>query len=225
MKIQKVHIPVILSILSFFILSGGQVFAQRTTKGPTSSKKNSTLPVGPKMTGDQVIKLRKLTGLGRRGFVKNPEYRTSLGGTVGIDKDWCQITLEYMTAPEFIDDLTFQFYAVSEGVVEGKKVFSFYKSAVKYGDIERSNNHVCTMFLRPSAIKRFGELMAIAVEVLYQGKVVEEMSEEGTKMPEKWWKNPLVVENPSTVMRDGYLLNRSQSPFALISIEGYEFIK
>jgi hypothetical protein len=129
-----------------------------------------------------------------------------------------------MTAPEFIDDLTFQFYAISEGVVEGKKIFSFYKSAVKYGDIERGN-HVCTMFIRPSAIKRYGEPTAIAVEVLYKGNIVEEMSEEGQKMPDKWWKNPQVTESPITVIRDGYMINRSQSPFALIGIEGYEFIK
>lgn len=225
MRNLKVQNHVILCLLSFFILSDGQVLAQRTAKGPTSSTKGSTLPSGARLMGsDQVVKLRKLTGLGRRGFVKNPEYRTSLGGTVGFDKDWCQITLDYITAPEFIDDLTFQFYAVSEGVIEGKKIFSFYKSAVKYGDIERGN-HVCTMFLRPSAVKRFGELFAIAVEVLYKGNVVEEMSEEVQKMPEKWWKNPLVLESPNTVIRDGYLINRAQSPFALISVEGYEFIR
>jgi len=230
MKFLPVSHGAVICFVSFLILCGGKSLAQhtaRTAKGPTSTARGGTVAPGGKIVGgnpDQVIKLRKLSGVGRRGLVKNPEYRTSLGGTVGIDKDWCQITLDYVTAPEWVDELTFQFYAVSAAVIENKKIHSFYKTAVKYADIERGA-HVCTMFLRPSALKRFGEPFAIAVEVLYKGTVVEEMSEESEKMPEKWWKNPLVIESPTTVVREGYLLTRAQSPFALISVEGYEFAR
>ncbi len=227
MKYFKVGTILFFCLFLVAVLTFGPAFGQqsRATRGPQSTTRGAALQPGVRgLSPDQVVKLRKLSGVGRRGFVKNPEYRTSLGGTVGIDKDWSQITLEYATAPEWVDDLTFQFYALSIGTIEGQKVYSFYKAAVKYADIERGS-HVCTMFLRPSAVKRFGELYAIAVEVLYRGTVVEEMTEEVQKMPPKWWKDPAVVENPSTVTRDGYLLNRAQSPFALISVEGFEFIK
>lgn len=226
MKFLRVIVCSFFCLILFTALPYGKVFGQaRAAKGPQSSVKGAALQPGVRgLNPDQIIKLRKLSGVGRRGFVKNPEYRTSLGGTVGVDKDWSQITLEYVTAPEWVDDLTFQFYAVSMGMIEGVKTYSLYKAAVKYADIERGS-HVCTMFLRPSAVKRFGELMAVAVEVSFKGTVVEEMTEETQKMPPKWWKDPNVVENPNTVTRDGYLLNRSQSPFALISAEGFEFIK
>jgi len=227
MKYLAVSVCSVFCFLFFLSISSMPVFGQsgRAARGPQSSAKTTAVQPGVKgLNPDQIIKLRKLSGVGRRGFVKNPEYRTSLGGTVGVDKDWNQITLEYATAPEWIDDLTFQFYAVSQAPIEGVKTFSFYKAAVRYADVERGS-HVCTMFLRPSAIKRFGELFAVAVEVSYKGTVVEEMSEEIQKMPLKWWKDPAVVENPNTVIRDGYLINRAQSPFALISAEGFEFVK
>jgi len=230
MKYFKMSACLILCLLFFVAVPCGKVAAQqgRSARGPQTTTKGVALQPGVKaLNPDQIVKLRKLSGVGRRGFVKNPEYRTSIGGTVGVDKDWSQITLEYATAPEWVDDLTFQFYAVSVAMIEGVKTYSFYKSAVRYSDIERGVNHTCTMFLRPSAVKRFGELFAVAVEVSFKGMVVDEMTEETQKMPPKWWKDPTVVENPTTVAREGYLLNRAQSPFSLISgpNEGFEFIR
>ena len=216
----------VICFVFFILLAGVQVYAQHTTRATKGPGSKTTAGGGAKvvMNADQVIKLRKLSGLGRRGYVKSPEFRTTVGSTVVAEKDWVQISLEYATAPEWIDELTFQFYAVSSAMIDGVKTYSFYKSAVRYADVERGN-HVCTMYLRPSAVKRFGDLFAVAVEVSYKGNVVDEMAEEGQKMPPKWWKDPVVVENPNTVTREGYFINRSLSPFSLISCEGYEFIK
>jgi len=228
MKNIKIILTAAVLVTCFSLLLFSEVFAQgmRTPKGPATTKGVGTLPakdVGKVVAdGGTVLKLQKILGLGRRGYVKTPEYRTSLGTPATLEKDWCQITLNYVTVPDWIDDLTFQFYAVSEAVIDGKKVYSFYKGAVRYSDVERGQ-HVLTMFLRPSALKRFGDLFAIAVEVSYQGKIIDTLSVDEQKLGNEWWKNPAVVENPNVVMRDGYLISRAQSPFALISAEGYEF--
>lgn len=228
--VTQVSSSVALTVLFLFVLTSLDAFGQyagKASKGPTSTIKGAgALPGGRGVVeGGMVLKLQKLTGLGKRVLVKAPEYRTTMGGTVSvIDKEWAQVTLTYATAPEWIDELTFQFYAVSESIVDGKKVYNLFKSAVKYGDIEKGS-HVCTMFLRPSAAKRFGDLYAVAVEVLYNGKVIDEMSEESKRMGERWWRNPAVMESPDVVVRDGYLINRAQSPFSLMSVEGLEFIK
>jgi len=85
-----------------FIFSGSMIYAQgtRTTRGPVGATKAAAVAPGARavnLPADQVVKLRKLVGVGRRAMIKHPEYRTSLGGTVGIDKDWVQIALEYVT--------------------------------------------------------------------------------------------------------------------------------
>jgi len=226
MKNMKSVFTGVMLFTCFGILLCCEAFGQgttRTTKGLATAKGPGSAAGKGAVDGTREVRLQKLAGLGRRGMIKTPEYRTSLGNTVALEKDWCQISLNYVTQPEWIDELTFQFYAVSEALIEGKKVFSFYKSAVRYQDIEKGT-HVCTMYLRPSALKRFGELFAIAVEVSYKGQIIDKMSiQEGKPLGEEWWKNPKVVEDPSVIAREGYLLTRAQSPWALINTDGYEF--
>jgi hypothetical protein len=65
--------------------------------------------------------------------------------------------------------------------------------------------------------------VAIAVEISVGGKVVAEDSvEEGLKLGPRWWKDPVIVESKDVTARDGYLLEKARSPFALISIDDYE---
>jgi hypothetical protein len=178
--------------------------------------------------GDNILRVRKLEGLGKRGYVKSPEFevRTSLAKGPKPQQDWVQILVDYDTEPKWIDELTFQFYAMAETVEDGKKAYSFYQVTARYGDIERGRSHMAAVYLRPQAVKRYGDLVAIAVEISHEGKVVAELADDaGTKMPPQWWKNPDVIGRKDVTTRAGYLLEKSQSPFALVNIDDFEVTK
>lgn len=169
------------------------------------------------------VRIRKLSGLGRRGLVRTPEYSTSVSRGAKPPGEWMQIEVEYDTNPEWIDELTVQYHVLTLKVEDRQKKYSLFRNTVRFVDIEKGRRHLSSMFLRPSTVKRYGDIVGIAVEFLQGGKVIAEASEqEGNQLPEKWWNNPVVTKSETVTTRDGYLLDRSQSPFALINMDDYE---
>jgi len=182
---------------------------------------------GSSASEEQIIRVRKFEGRGSRAMIQAPEYeaRTSVTRSVKPPSEWGMITLTYDSSPDWIDDLTVQFHALALTSEKGQRKYSLYTLTVRYGDIEKGRNHVATAFLRPQALKRFGELVAVAVEVTHDGKIIATESDEGTKLPEQWWKNEAVTGSKDVTIRSGYLLDRSKSPFALINIVDQEVIR
>jgi len=54
---------------------------------------------------------------------------------------------------------------------------------------------------------------------------VDEQNETAVDLPEFWWRNPSVLDSPMLTVREGYLLNRMESPWAWINPDDYEVIK
>ncbi len=175
-----------------------------------------------KGSSQQVLRIKSLGN----SAVKTPEYSTTVQRGKGIAKEWQQIEVIYDTAPEWIDNLVFQYYVMAgtKGA-DGEPAFSLYKNSVRYVDIEKGNDHKSTVFLNPNAIKRYGTVVAVAVEIVYNGTVVEDKSKETIKLRDKWWKDPSVVENKNVTVRDGYLLDRAHTPFAFVNIDDNEVIQ
>lgn len=176
-----------------------------------------------------IVRIRKLTGLGSKGKIRTPVYNASSSrATLNPPGYWVQITVEYSTAADWTDELVFQYYVMTEGRVEGQKEYSFYRTSVRYGDIKRGTRHFSTVFLKPNTIERYGEPIGIAVEVLYGGKVVATESDivRSSGLPDgDWWKNPKVTDSKAVKTRPGYLLNRSETPFAFLDMDDYETIR
>lgn len=173
------------------------------------------------------LRVQKLTGVGQRSRATTPFYQTSVGSGVKRAQDWHVVFVTYDTAPEWIDDLLVQFFVLSAKLdpETRQNKYSLYKKTVRYGDIERGRNHRAEAFLRPEALKRFGEVVACAAVFTLNGAVVGEPEEKSGTLPETWWRNPLVIDNPALTVRDGYLLNRTESPWAMINADDYEVIK
>jgi hypothetical protein len=173
------------------------------------------------------VRIRKLNALGTKSKVSTPQYKSSEPRATGRAKKWHQVSVLYDSSPEWIDELTIQFHvlAVTREPKTKKKAFSLYKLVVKYSDIEQGRGHTATAFLRPSASKRFGDPIAVATVFSVDGRVVGEISQESEKLPEKWWKNPRVTDSNDVTVRQGYLLSRSKTPWALINYDDYEAIK
>ncbi len=186
-------------------------------------------PAGPP------LRIKKLEGIGNRAKVETPRYTTTLSRGSKPAGLWHQITCYYevgRTPVQWIEGLTFRYYVLS--VKKDKKkgyAYTLYKTNVQYIDIPaglRNSDHKSSVFLRPAAVLRYGEVVAIAVEILYNGNVIVEGFDADSKskgLEGKWWKNPKVVESKVVTVKPGYLLDRSDSPFALINIDDYEVIK
>ncbi len=176
---------------------------------------------------DEQIRIRRITGVGPRARVATPVYQTSMGGGVRRPQDWHVVSVTYDTAPEWIDDLTVQFYVLSmrPDPVTRQNLYSLFRKTVRYGDVERGRDHRAVAFLRPAALKRFGDVVASAAVFSLDGRVVAEPSEQSVNLPELWWRNPLVVDNPALTVREGYLLNRNESPWMLVNPDDYEVIR
>ena len=166
--------------------------------------------------------------------METPRYTTTVSRGVKPVGLWQQIICRYeigRTRTEWLDDLMFRYYVLSMKRAKKGNVYVLYKKNVSYVDIavgSRTTDHSSTVYLRPAAMKRYGEVVAIAVEILYQGKVIAESADvdSGAKLPAgKWWKNPNIVESKVVSVKEGYLLDRSESPFALVNTDDYEVVK
>ncbi|MCX7590164.1 MAG: hypothetical protein N2255_00910 [Kiritimatiellae bacterium] len=219
---NKSNVRVCLTVACFVFLlraiSQGQVLKPQDRLSP-----RGPAPV-PQPAGKegQILEIRRLDGLGRHAYVRSPEYRTNMSQGRKPAQDWVQVLLSFETFPEWVDELVVQYYALAMTTEGGKPKYSFYKKNVRYTDLERDREHQAAVYLPPRAVKRYGDLVAVAVEVSHQGKIIATKTEASIKLPQEWWKDPLVVQNENVTTRDGYLLDRSETPFALIAIDDYE---
>jgi hypothetical protein len=155
------------------------------------------------------------------GSVNTPQYDVSVRGmSIQRDgrRDWLMLFAEYETALEWTDEITVTFYVVLKGeaedLPEGSKPLNLFSGTVTYMNVKKGNDHVATMFLDPNTFERYGKVEAVAVVFSINGQ------ETGKTEPAsnvKWWER----EAPNAIP----LLNRSESPWALIEMERHGTIK
>lgn len=165
-----------------------------------------------------VIRIREFTGFGPRALLKMPNIFPT-GRTPA--RDWNEIRVVFDSEPEWIDELSFQYYALLHDKVTGE--FSFLKGMVTHVDIERGKNHLCSAYIRPNTLARLGDVVAVAVEVLSKGESIATQSEgrlpRNQALPADWWKNAKLVP------KEGLILNKSQTPFEYVNYDDYEALK
>jgi hypothetical protein len=180
-------------------------------------------------TAQAPIRIRKLEGNGSRTRVMTPFFNTDQDRGAMPAREWYRLNLIYDTAIDWIDELTIKFHVIAQVRTESGPAFSLYRKTVRYRDIKEGRNHRAVVFLRPQQIERYGEVVAAAVEVTLQNKEGQQFTlteaDNGMELPEKWWSNPQVTESRAVTIRDGLLLDRNQSPWALINMDDYEVIK
>lgn len=156
-----------------------------------------------------------------------PQYNTSVSRGTKPAREWGMVTVEYATLPEWLDEVTVSFYVMAMMAKDGRNAYTLYRKDVTYLDVEQDRSHVADAYLLPSGLERFGQVVAVAVEITVKGELVAQQSETALRdaLPVDWWKNEKVVKSEAVTIRDGYLLNRRESPFAFINIDDYEAIK
>jgi hypothetical protein len=160
--------------------------------------------------GNQV-KIRKITPNSK---VATPEYKLLTGQVMSQTRNWFQVLVDYDTSPEWMDDLTFTYYIVCESKTGATK-FTLFRGEVTYVNIQKGK-HRSDMYLHPSTIARYGVVQRVGVVISSQGRVLAMESLPSTGSP-RWWEQ--------LTPQDGYVLNRMQTPFAMIYFDDYEAIK
>lgn len=177
-----------------------------------------------KDTEREVLKIARIEGLGEAGIAKTPEYETSAPQSQKPRGDWGRIRVTYHTAPKWIDELAFKYYVLTQVEQGGKKQYSLFAKTVRYIDVARGKDHYSSVYLHPSTLRRYGQVVAVAVEVERDGRVigVAGESEKNSRLPVEWWKKSEVLDHPNLKKMENYLLDEVHSPFALINIDEQE---
>ena len=166
---------------------------------------------GRQIPVDQLIRLGDVEAEG----VSTPQFDYNVRG-MSTKRDgrmeWLMVRAEYRTAKEWTDEVTITFYVVLRGdeddLPEGAGNPNMFTGTVTYVNV-RKGDHEATMFLDPNTFERYGEVVAAAAVVSIEGQDAGFMADPRPQNP--WWETQTPVATP--------LLDRSESPWALIEIE------
>lgn len=204
---------IVMAVAAAFVAFGvSESQAQAALKRPAAVRaETGTAGTGP-------VRIRQFTGQGPRALIKIPDV---FGRGRAAARDWVELQVVFDSEPEWMDEVTFQYYALLYDRVTGD--YTFLRGLVLHVDVAKGKNHMSSAYIRPNTLARFGEVVAVAVEVLYKGEVVATQSEgklpKSQTLPVDWWKNPKLV------VKDGLILTKTQSPFAYVSYDDYEAVK
>lgn len=167
----------------------------------------------------------------KTAMVRTPEFNNNVQPTVSKvtrrPREWALFEIRYSTGAKWTDELAFNYFVLTKGKnEEGKDAFSFYTATVRYINIAKGD-HMSCVALPPSLVERYGEPVALALEIVSKdGKILDSKAESpGINFPSKeWWKDNDVLDNPNLTRRSG-LVDRSTTPFALINADDYEVVQ
>ncbi len=170
------------------------------------------------------LRIREITGLGRNALLQTPQYNASGLAAKMPSRNWAQISVMF-DAPNdkdsWMDDVGVQFYVLLYNRV--REEYSLLRNSQQLTDVGYGRGHQSAMYVRPAALLRYGEVVGVAVELRVKGEVVDGLTDSklpgGKKLTDKWW------ENSKLTVREGYLLKKSETPFALLAVDDFEYVK
>jgi len=149
---------------------------------------------------------------------KSPDF--SYSGVVNesnfVSVDWSKILVRFDTDADWTDQLEMRFFIVVKN--PKTSAYTMLTGTYVYSDIPKGRNHLVAVYLRPRTLDRYGNVVEqAAVEIYSKGEVVAMRSFPESTKP--WWR----TANVRSV--EGYVLDRSQTPFANIAWDNYEIPK
>ena len=161
-----------------------------------------------------------------------PDYSFSLGPQgkrVQKNKDWLEVEVTFdwqprKAKPEFLDELTLNYFILLNNKDRENPKGTLLTGSVTHVAIPQSKGLNSVMYVSPRTLERFfagkipstssGAIVDVGVTITQQGQLVAEGSWKGKG---KWWE-----QFPAT---QGYVLNKSETPFAPLVWDYYEAIK
>jgi hypothetical protein len=151
-----------------------------------------------------------------RDFITTPQYNYNGGEQKRESRQrWLRIDVQFTTVPDYTDELTFKYYVAING-----KVLS---GEVTHVHILAGREHWSVMYVPPHALAYILQgrqanttsIENIAVQLLQKGEAKDELSLERAKL--HWF-----ADFPALT---GFVLNKSETPFAPLFSDFYEEIK
>ena len=176
-----------------------------------------------------------------------------IAGNSRKEQIWGVLDYSFDTDLAWTDDMTVNFYILMDAslitkaeykdpLADPNQRFSFMQLTLRYSDIPKGKDHKVSAVILPAALMRFGRVIGMGFEATVKGEVVfttgnqmvagdlkkglETMVQKNPNVAkENWWTLQPIVANDKCVKRDGYLVDRSKTPFALVSPDDYEMSK
>lgn len=162
----------------------------------------------PLRTGD--VKIGKV----EPSVVKTPEFSYQGGpqkrSHIG---QWLEVEVEYETKPEMIDELSFVFkMQINNKLLTGE---------VSYISIPKQRDHYAVAYVSPRALENVmggkqltaAAIQGIWVDCTHQGQILSQGSTKPGTQP------------PNLPQVNGFVLNKSQTPFSILFWDRYEALK
>lgn len=174
------------------------------------------------------FKINKITP----DFTTTPEYNFSYGPKnkrVTKNKDFLEVEVNFDwqprdAKPEFLDELTFNYYILLNNKSRENPQETLLTGTVTHVAIPQAKAMNSVMYVSPRTLERFfggkapsnatAAVVDVGVTITKQGQLVAEASWKGRG---QWWSNYQQVS--------GYVLNKSETPFAPLAWDYYEAIK
>ena len=165
-------------------------------------------------------------------MLTTPEYNFSYGPKnkkVAKNKDWLEVEVSFDwqprdKKPEFLDELTFNYYILLNNKTRENPQGTLLTGSVTHVAIPQAKAMNSVMYVSPRTLERFFEgkiptsassaVVDVGVTITKQGQLVAESSWKGRG---QWWSTLQQVT--------GYVLNKSETPFAPLAWDYYEAIK
>jgi hypothetical protein len=152
-----------------------------------------------------------------KNLITAPEY--SYGGAEQFPTEerklWLELEAEFVSVPEFTDELTFKYFILING--------KLLKGEVTHVNIPAGRENHSVMYVPPAALARFNNNRALAlntvqnfaVQIAQRGSVKSELSL--MRAGAQWYN-----ASPGIA---GFVLNKNETPFAPLYWERYPQIK
>jgi len=242
---QSAQERVTVCVATTLLFMAGSVFAQasKLSSGAQHSgaQQRSGLNSGTQRSGpasavrsdksekSESVEIKRMPPPNKTAMARTPEYnynvQTPSPKVNKRPREWALFEVKYETGAKWTDELVFDFYVMAKGKTdEGKEAFSFYTTKIRYVDIPRGEHMSCAA-IAPSLVERYGEPVAVALEITGKdGKIMDSKSETIMPFPKEWWKDSKVLDNPTVTRRNG-MVDRSKTPFALVNPDDYEVVQ
>ena len=128
---------------------------------------------------------------------------------------WLEVEVEFTTAPEVTDELTFKYFVLING--------KLLTGEVTHVNIAAGREHRSVMYVSPRGLARFSgngvvtpnAIQNVAIQIVKGGAIKDELS--FSRAPAQWYAGLPAVP--------GLVLNKNETPFAPLYWDRYEQIK
>ena len=151
----------------------------------------------------------------------NPPDLQGKNPRAGTNDRWYQLTTEYQTSPDWMDDLSVTYYVLfkphskTSGKREGLSSYLLLQGRSEYVNIKRGR-HISEMYIHPNTVDRYGSIKRIGVVFRSEGRLLS-AAQSDSKSQTAWWEKLSPI--------DGLVLRREVTPFNSISPDHYESSK